>query len=539
MRKYFSWFLNYYIYIIGIIVLCIFAWLNSNVLNLSIMHSDDYVRYYDLITLYKAILTKSWKLLVPDVGYGYPFTIINFFAALPFLIINNEQLILFFPRFVLSFFAAGSLFIIYKILKRDQIKITSKSNISILFCILIICFMPAFFSQGLKIYPQHLMGFFILLSSFLLIKDNFEFKKYYWLSSIFAGIAISIKIEAIFYLLTYIFYSFAFLYLNKFNFKSIIKAFLSLITTMFISFAIFVVLNPYLLTSLGREKWYAAFLVGKYNCTIKITLLQKIFKVIGGNYYNPILYLIVIISLLWNFFSCYRKKEFNFYSYLSPFIVFSQFYMLLTVNKNWPNYYLVSMMLSVIGIFSILKLLEKKTLYYIIFVIFILCLQIIPIKNTISIFVGRYNDLAVFERSTGQLVKKDKLLLFAKNQAIQIKPYIKDVIAKKDSQIFLMSAWTNFDFISIGIPYIREIYSPLLPDLYLSKKTFRHNIPPVEIIILKKTEYYFNDMPVSPEEQKSRLLVRSWLRNNNGDFVLVKKTDYLYVFKKNPKRKNR
>ena len=195
--------------LILLIVFSILCYVNYRYLNigfLSIFSIDEYSYHGSLLNMYEGLISFNIKKMFSFgfFSYGFGFFFLNMIATLSFFARDNIEMTIYIPRVINSLFAIGSIWYIYCISKHFS------SKISAILISLIILSMPGFWRNAFIFHPDWMMTFFLILTIYFLVKDNWEFKRFFWLGSLVFGMAIATKIQAItFYpiLFTYAYYA--------------------------------------------------------------------------------------------------------------------------------------------------------------------------------------------------------------------------------------------------------------------------------------------------------------------------------------------
>lgn len=334
-------------------------------------------------------------------NYGFLYFFSVFGITSTFLIFDNSDFSVLLPRLFSSFFAIGSLNILYKIFK-----IKSSNNIICLLPIILIITFPAFWYNAIVFHPDWPYTFFILYSLYFLYKDEYSISRNYYFSIIAFSIAFSLKIQSIVFLPIVFLYTIT---ISNRSLKGKIKLFSYSLIFIFLCR---IVTNPYLLHPDGLEEFiegYKAIMVSNETNHGEgdVTFLDKI-KMLNGWYLNITLLIFSIIIMLNSLYLYLFKKDYSLNKQLSITVMLNLLYLLFFVNKAWQSYYLPCFCLVVIIIhFFVLEKYAKR--YVMVFSIFI-CLNLGLHFENYDEFIYKYkfnhNKDLIYFKSSNYILKK-------------------------------------------------------------------------------------------------------------------------------------
>ena len=181
-----------------------------------------------------------------------------------------------------------------------------------------------------------------LASVLFMIKAGTKINRYYWFSIIFYGFAFSIKFQALIFLPFYIWNWFAFLTNNVAKIKYTLG---SVIKSIFLIIFIFIIANPYILSSQGFDAWItslaADFLSNKTNHGNdgKVIIQDKLNFALFKFYFD---WLVLLFLLLFSTLILFREtlqKSFSVYGGVAAFSLAYFFYLIIFINKSWALYF--------------------------------------------------------------------------------------------------------------------------------------------------------------------------------------------------------
>ena len=520
--------------IISLVIFMLLAYINYRHLNLGYlsMHSiDEYAFHGSLQTMYEGLVSFDIKKLFSFgfYSYGFGFFAINLLATAPFFATNNTEMAIYVPRLITSLFAVGSLYFIYKIAIFHIDKISA-----LLLTILIVC-MPAFWRNALWFHPDWMMTFFIVLTVYFLSKDNWDLRKYFWYSSISFGVALATKVQAITFLpviFLYIFYS-NFQHQNILDLFSKSKMFLK---SIFLSFSIFVLVNPYLIHPTGLKAFISSFIENmKSNATnhgldVKVTLMDKINNAVDFYYLDIFVFFgLILISFFLVSLIFKKEKEKSLIQIMSVYFLLNIGYLFLMVNKDWHHYYLTLFVVSPLILIPLLMKYQKFK--YILLgglVFFQLATHLQEYKIVLT--QGYHPEK---EMNVNDMKKISDSLI------VDIKSF-----TNQNTNI-LIEAYVPFDYELLSLKYqnIHVIYGPIARnmfelDAFLEKSNSKDpaKFKIKDFIILSKNSIYFDQARLSKMVDKTgyvnALEIIGNLNNGSIGYEKFNENEYFYVWRR-------
>ncbi|KAB7892659.1 ArnT family glycosyltransferase [Poseidonibacter ostreae] len=520
--------------IISVIVLIALVYLNYRHLNigfLSLYSIDEYAFHGSLLNMYDGLVSLDIKKLFSFgfYSYGFGFFFLNLLATVPFFATDNIEMTIYMPRIITSLFAVGSVWFVYKI---ARVYVDRYSSVLIA---LLIFTMPGFYRNALWFHPDWMMTFFVVLSVYLFVKDNFKYKKFFWWAVVTLGFAISTKIQAI----TFLPFVFVYIFYESFQKKSFIniKIGLKLFAKSFVSLvAIFVITNPYLIHPSGLKVFVAMFLANmESNATNHgkvgtVTIGEKLSNAINFYYLESFLFIILIlISLVVLFSIFYKNKSKSILPLIALYIVLNIGYLFLMVNKDWQHYYLTIFTLTPL---LLIYLRDKFPKYKYFFLIGVLVVQV-------STHIDEYKY--VFTKGFhSKEISKSKQDDISHSLIAILSP-----VVDKDTNI-LISSYQPFDFRILGLNYknIHGIYGPIALhsiklDAYLEKSNSKDPSKFVEkdFIVLSKEDIYFDEQKLSKMVDKEGFLkaeqiIYNFNQGGNLGYEKYAENEYFYVWRR-------
>jgi len=517
------------------LVFVVLAYINYRHLNigfLSLYSIDEYAFHGSLINMYDGLTSFDIKKLFSFgfYSYGFGFFFLNLLATGPFFATDNIEMTIYIPRIITSLFAVGSVWFVYKIAREYTDKYFS------ILIALIILSMPGFWRNALWFHPDWMMVFFIVLSTYLFTKDNFEYKKYFWWAIFALGIAISVKVQAI----TFLPFAFLYIFYDNFQYKNFdkitykIKLFLK---SFFSLVVVFVVTNPYLIHPKGLKAFVAMFVENmKSNATNHgrvgdVSILEKIQNAIDFYYLDTILFFVVFILSIMILFSILKKDhKKSILPLISLYFISNIVYLFLMVNKDWQHYYL--------AIFILIPLLFIYFIYHFNKYKYIILGGVLLMQ--LSTHISQYQDVLTKGFHPEKEISVEKQLDMSHSLTILLKPYI------NNKTNILISPYSPFDFRSIGLTYknIHSIYGPLGKhsinlDAFIEKSNSKDpsKFKEKEFVILSKEDIYFDKKKLATRVDKvgyenAIKIIENF--NNSGDLGYEKFAEnrYFYLWRK-------
>jgi hypothetical protein len=325
------------------------------------LHSiDDYVFHGSLNHMYTGVTEGSLKALFGYgfYQYGFIFFFINLLASAPAFAMENTPLTLAIPRIVTSLFAVASLGVIFAITRLYLEKIPS------MLFVLFFVTMPAFWFNATWFHPDWPMTFFLLGFVYFLTKDNWAFKKNFYVAVLFYALAISFKYQAITFmplLGLYIFYD----SIKTLRIKNVSSEIIIFTKSLSAIITVFILTNPFILHPVGWKLFSGSFINNmKSNATnhgsaALVTLTDKITFAVGEYYMNGIFLFILISATAWLSVKYLQFEKKSIFSIVAINFLINFGYLLFFVNKAWQMYYLP---VFTVGLLALIYFCMKLTL---------------------------------------------------------------------------------------------------------------------------------------------------------------------------------
>jgi 4-amino-4-deoxy-L-arabinose transferase-like glycosyltransferase len=309
-----------------LIIFIVLAYLNYRFLELGFLQNysvDGYAFHGSLLNMFEGIMSLDIKKFFTFnfYSYGFGFFALNLFATFPFILMENWEMTIYIPRIIVSIFAISSIYLIFKI-SRDYLDKFSSILLS-----LIAISMPGFWINTFFFRPNWMMTFFIILTIYYLTKDSWKNEKYLWRGSISFGLAIATKIQAITFIPLIFLYIFYDNLQNKSNLNFFRKSKL-FIKTLFLSFSVFVLTNPYIIHPIGFKAFTESFLGNlranstNHGSDISYSITEKINNAIDPFYFDKYVFIIFILISLFLSLKILKKKIVKIFSILLLFTFF-------------------------------------------------------------------------------------------------------------------------------------------------------------------------------------------------------------------------
>lgn len=508
--------------LILIIVFAVFAYVNYRHLNigfLSLVEIDEYAFHHSLINMFEGVIELNLKKLFSFYlySYGFIFFLINLIFTFPFFLFDNTEMTIYFPRIVSTLFAVGSLYIIY------IFTINRSSKLASYLIVFFILTMPGFWRNAFWFHPDWMMTFFILLSIYFYLKDNFDCKKYFWFGTLSFGFAISSKFQAI------TFYPFLFFYIfyenyNLKNFYNLKSKIILLLKSIFLTIILFIITNPYILHPLGFEAWLVDFTTNMKSNNIShgageiLDWKEKIINAINAYYFTFAIFVILALLITFNSFKYFFHKKKDILNVISLYAFINLIYLIFFVNKDWQHYYLSVLMAS-----SLLFTIQSKKTKYI--------LPLLIILN-FTLSFDQYKKIFFSNPVTEYHLQMSQSLV-----------NIFDGKVDKNTNI-LIDPYVPFDFKSLGMGYknIHNIYGALSKKHFIKEewyKVYPSFAPFFEknFIIIKKSSLYFQPEKLINRSDKSEYekaidIIQNFNKNGNLGYQKFLENDYFFIWRK-------
>ncbi len=515
-------------------IFALLAYINYRHLNLgflSIYSIDEYAFHGSLVTMYEGLMTFDIKKLFSFgfYSYGFGFFVVNLLATIPFFLLNDIEMTIYAPRLVTSFFAVGTVYVVYKLI------ILNTDKVSALLLALLLVLMPAFWRNALWFHPDWMMTFFLLLSIYFYRLDNWNFKKYFWYANIFFGIALAVKIQTITFL------PFIFLYIF---YENIQQGQLSRVTentklffkSIGLIFVTFIFINPYIVHPTGMRAFVSSFLENmKSNATnhgvdVKVTLTDKIYNAIDFYYLDIFIFCLVFVLAILISLQIFKKnREKSIVPIVSIIFIINISYLFLMVNKDWQHYYLSLFAISPLILIPLVQKYEKKK-YYILGTL--LFFQLFThIQEFKVVLTQGYHPQKEIESNAMHKIS---------NSLIEdIKPLV-----NKNTNI-LIEAYVPFDYQALNLKYqnIHIIYGPIAKNMFeleafLEKSNSKDpsKFKQKDFIVIPKNSMYFDKDRLNKMVDKAgyanALEIIENLNSGTIGYEKFKENEYFYIWRK-------
>ena len=322
---------------------------------------DEYAFVQPLINIFNGIKSHSIEEIFSFIFYSYGFLyfFLNFISSYIYIDdIGNPNFLSSIRLLAISIFCL-TILLFYKIINQTKASTSEK-----MLLILVVLAMPAMWIFSGYIHPDFLMLVLFLASVLFMIKAGTKINRYYWFSIIFYGFAFSIKFQALIFLPFYIWNWFAFLTNNVAKIKYTLG---SVIKSIFLIILIFIIANPYILSSQGFDAWItslaADFLSNKTNHGNdgKVIIQDKLNFALFKFYFD---WLVLLFLLLFSTLILFREtlqKSFSVYGGVAAFSLAYFFYLIILVNKSWALYFLPFSLVSIILLIRLPQTLKWKS----------------------------------------------------------------------------------------------------------------------------------------------------------------------------------
>lgn len=359
-----------FIYVLMLALLVVFAYMDYRYLDLEFLaytNGDEFMQYHSLLRMYEGIINLNIEDLFrfDSYVYGFVWHLLNLICVIPFYIIGNTEIAIFMPRFLSGVFSVLCLFMIFKI---SRLFLNYFYSYGIVFIVIL---MSGFYIEGYIFKPNVFQALLLLVSSYFLLKDNFHFKKNFYLGVLFFGLSVgTAKIQAIMFLpLIYLYIGVVFLRNPSINnLKFIIKY--GIFSTLAI-IAIFIITNPYILHPRGFSAWWWLFIhnmqsnATNHGSYIDVSLYDKLFDVVDFYYFEIFVFVIFVLFCLFFIYQFFKNpnKDLDIFFPIIASVAISFLYLFFFVNKAWSGYYISSIYLGVLAFIPFFILFQyRKTL---------------------------------------------------------------------------------------------------------------------------------------------------------------------------------
>lgn len=485
---------------------CLFLVIQNTQIGFLNLHSiDEYVFYGSIRYMLESLLNGNLSGLFGFgfYQYGFVYFFLNMVLAAPGILTDQTWLAILMPRALSAAFALGGLVVVYLIARRF---VSTWS--SLLFATFYIS-MPAFWYNATWFHPDWPMTFFLLLTAYFLICDEWKFGRSYTLALMSFALAVAFKYQAITMaplIALYIGYYFL-RYFRLADFVLTIKrGFVAIGATI----GIFVLLNPYILHPLGWTAFSGAFVANmesnatNHGSAVEVTMLDKIHDAIGEYYLFFALFVILNLVALWLIYIFFHSRERSIWSVIAATYVINLGYLFFFVNKAWQHYYLPVIMVGALILLAALQKLNGRQ--QISLLVLALLTQVITFNTSYYTLLTQSRDIKAPDYTTYSTEEINILHEFVQKS-------LSTVISAEDT--VLISAYTPFDFEQFDLKYeqVKIIFgalspSSIEPDAYLagqrsywgdlkSDEELLASFDRPEYIIIRKDVPYFDASRIS------------------------------------------
>jgi len=527
-------------------VLLVLVYIDFQFINIGFLqlHSiDDYAFHGSLHHMYTGVTSGSIKALFGYgfYQYGFIFFFINLLATAPAFALDNTPLTLAIPRIVTSLFAVGSLIIIFAFSRLYLEKIPS-----LLFMLFFIT-MPAFWFNATWFHPDWPMTFFLLGFVYFLTKDNWSYKKNFYIAVLFYALAISFKYQAITFmpiLGLYIFYD----NIKTLNVKNIQREILIFIKSLSAITIIFIITNPFILHPVGWRLFSGSFInnmksnASNHGSAAIVTLTDKITLAIGEYYMNGIFLFIFICACTYLVLKYITSGKRSIFSIIAITFLINLGYLLFFVNKAWQLYYLPVFTIGLLALIYFCKKLTPKGQTG---------AMVLAILIQVSLFGSTYYPLLAQSQNSEAV----DFNTYTQEENIQINAFIINnltgIITPNDN--VLLTAYTPFEYEKLSLDFgnVRVIFGPLRAnnidiDVYTtaqkkfwgdtkSRSEIATSFKPISYIILRKDVPYIDITKIQHIRDTAAYYEGSALvsRLYNGElpYEVFNENEYIVIFK--------
>ena len=504
-------------------------WFASLYSSLDIQNNDDYIWYQALLHMYEATTGQlPLSMLVPNAYYGLPFWLISFASAWPFFAVHSEAGTLIAPRVAETFFAAASLAVIALGLRIEFARrLPAENHAWLLLTIPVILAMPIWWVMAGLNHPQHMLVFSELCVITFLLSDRGKVGKGYWRAVIAAGLGFSLKLEAAMLAPIFICYLILSHYFQHESWKSFFQ---TAAMSIALALVIWILFNPYLLTPLGLTTWLRTsgagivyvFTNGTHNIvehrpapTISI---ERQLSMLSANFYPALVIGMLISILMVDGATSVCQRKFTASALLAPYVLIS-LAICLTVANTSPYYWITAMLSLLYATVPVVEWCKGRPIILLAIIAVALLAQGATVGMRTAELLSERASMLLYSSMLDRTLPASEIHRIADEQAIEVAPYL------KGARRIIISPNTNLNFMSLGIPYLQEIYGCLTPaQLELDNRRFVQS--QVDTVILRK-----NDRILTNDCPETMALIKAWKGNASSSFRLVEETNYLMVFR--------
>ena len=531
-----------------LIILLFFSvmiWMDLSWSKLSILEIksiDEYAFHGSLLRVYEGLISFDVKKIFSHgfYSYGSTFFIINVLAAFPWLGETGSSFAIITPRLINTLFMAVALYIMTKLVEQFHKNIFEKI-LALFFVIL----MPGIWVNAMWFHPDYMMTAFLMASMYMLFRSNKIGDGFYWLSVLFWGISVAVKIQAITFAPVLI-WSIWIMVRNKSGSEHFVKILFASFVTIVV---IFIILNPYVLHPKGANAWFQFFVsnidsnASNHGRVGELSLLFKIKNAIEFFYVPMVLFIVMLFLSLIAIYNEWNSKQLRLSGMAAAYILPNSLYLLFFVNKAWHHYYLpIFIMAPLIFSFGINLLRDRLSLNHIwsrtTFFLLVIT-QIVNFSPTLRDLVAlRFNGGTI---SADSINRYEPQIVFESDESDkenEVFELIKDDL-RYDS-IILKSPYLPFPFKDSGLSYgqVRIIFGALSP-AFFERRVSRSGIIQKEAthILIRKDDIYFDEKKlqrmVKIDAYKiAEKTIQQWILGE-GQYNLIKQSRCCYLFEKN------
>ena len=522
----------------------VMIWINLSWSKLSILEMksiDEYAFHGSLLRVYEGLISFDVKKMFSHgfYSYGSIFFIINVLATFPWLEETGSSLAIITPRLINTLFMAVSLYIMTKLVEQFHKNLFDKI-LALFFVIL----MPGIWINAMWFHPDYMMITFLMASIYMLFRSNKIGDGFYWLSVLFWGISVAVKVQAVTFAPVLI-WSVWIMIRNKSGSEHFVKILISSFVTIVI---IFIILNPYVLHPKGANAWFQFFVsniesnASNHGRVGELSLLFKIKNAIELFYTPLVLFIVMLFLSLIAIYKEWKSKQLRLSGMAAIYILPNSLYLLIFVNKAWHHYYLPIFIMSPLVFSFGVNLLRDRFSFNFIWTRAIFFLLVI---TQIVVFSPKLRDLIELRLNGGTISadsinKYEPQIVFESDESdkeIEVYELIKDYL-RYDS-VILKSPYLPFPFKDSGLSYgqIRIIFGPLSNAAY-ERRVSRSGIIHKEAthILIRKDDVYFEkDLLQKMVNIEAYIIaintIQKWILGE-GQYRLIKQSSCCYLFEK-------
>ncbi len=517
-----------------------FSWSKLSILEMKSI--DEYAFHGSLLRVYEGLISFDLKKIFSHgfYSYGSTFFILNGLSAFPWLGETGSSFAIIVPRVITTIFMAVSLFIMTKLVEQFHNNIFEK-----ILALLFVIAMPGIWVNAMWFHPDYMMTAFLMASMYMLFRSNEIGDRYYWLSVLFWGIAVAVKVQAITFAPVLI-WSVLIMIRNK----SGSEQFVQILAASFVSIVIiFVILNPYVIHPKGANAWFQVFVsniesnASNHGRVGELSLEFKIKNAIELFYVPMALFIMLLLLSLIAIYKEWNSKQLRLSGMAAAYILPNTLYLLFFVNKAWNHYYLpIFIMAPLIFSFGINLLRDR----FLLNLISLRATFILLVVTQIVAFSPALKDLIEL-RMNGGAISADSINRYKpqivyesdeRDKENEVYELIKEDV--KHDSIFLKSPYLPFPFKDSELSYeqVRLIFGALSP-ASIERRVSRSGIIQKEAthILIKKDDIYFDENKIQimskiDAYKIAEKTIQQWILGE-GQYSLIKQSSCCYLFEKN------